>query len=543
MLKDLDLDKSLSKESHKSLSEPLYIRLGELQRKARELGIPVLVAFEGWEASGKGTQINRLLQALDPRGYNVHVGEAEDEDERLRPFWWRFWIRTPAKGRFSIFDRSWCMQAIDCLTRKEPDRDAFDHACREINAFERQLTDDGTVILKFFLHIGKKEQKKRFDVLEEHASTAWRVSRDDWAQNRHYDAWRDAVQEMLERTDTERARWHLVESEDKRFAAVKIASLLVDALESAVMEREKSPAEKTSIIAREMKPDAGAKGLLLSSNCAAIRGLPGDSRRSNKGLSSNCAANSGLPGDSRRSMLGQSSVLDAADLSKAIQPAEYEAELEKWQLRVRDMEHAMYKARVPLMVLYEGWDAAGKGGNIRRLTSKMDPRGYDVIPIAAPNDIEKAHHYLWRFWNAVPKAGHIAIFDRTWYGRVLVERVEGFCTEAEWKRAYREINEMEEQLTDAGMGLVKFWLHIDPEEQLRRFEERQEVSWKTWKITEEDWRNREKWDRYKEAVDEMLFRTGTSRAPWTVVEANDKYYARVKALRTVVETMEKVLSF
>ena len=242
-------------------------------------------------------------------------------------------------------------------------------------------------------------------------------------------------------------------------------------------------------------------------------------------------------------MLGQSSVLDAADLSKAIQPAEYEAELEKWQLRVRDMEHAMYKARVPLMVLYEGWDAAGKGGNIRRLTSKMDPRGYDVIPIAAPNDIEKAHHYLWRFWNAVPKAGHIAIFDRTWYGRVLVERVEGFCTEAEWKRAYREINEMEEQLTDAGMGLVKFWLHIDPEEQLRRFEERQEVSWKTWKITEEDWRNREKWDRYKEAVDEMLFRTGTSRAPWTVVEANDKYYARVKALRTVVETMEKVLSF
>jgi polyphosphate kinase 2 (PPK2 family) len=171
----------------------------------------------------------------------------------------------------------------------------------------------------------------------------------------------------------------------------------------------------------------------------------------------------------------------------------------------------------------------------------MDPRGYEVIPIAAPNDIEKAHHYLWRFWQEFPKAGHIAIFDRSWYGRVLVERVEGFCSEQEWRRAYREINEMEEHMVNFGAVLVKFWLHIDQEEQLRRFEARQQTSHKQWKITDEDWRNREKWDSYKEAVDEMLFRTSTMYAPWTIVEANSKYYARLKALKTVIDAVEKRL--
>jgi polyphosphate:AMP phosphotransferase len=493
MLKDLDLGKSLTKEEFKVQSDELEIKIGELQRKAQVLGIPVLIAFEGWEAAGKGTQINRLLQALDPRGYNVHVAEAGDEDERMRPYWWRFWIRTPAAGRFSIFDRTWCLQALEYGYGEEADPHLFDRACREVNSFERQLTDGGTLILKFFLHISRKEQKKRFEAMEANPNTAWKVSKADWQQNKHYDEWREAVQKLLERTDTETARWNLVEAEDRRFATVKILTLLAEGLSEAVTLREKNSAAKASGL--PVKRLAVPEALRIS-------------------------------------------ILDTVDLSLRLSESEYEKQLEHWQQRIQDMENAMFKKQVPLMVLYEGWDAAGKGGNIRRLTASMDPRGYDVIPVSAPNDIEKAHHYLWRFWNAVPKAGHISILDRTWYGRVLVERVEGFCTEADWKRAYREINEMEEQLSHAGVGLVKFWLHIDRDEQLRRFEERKAVEWKTWKITDEDWRNREKWDLYREAVDEMLFRTGTSHAPWTVVEANDKYHARIKTMKTVVETME-----
>jgi polyphosphate kinase 2 (PPK2 family) len=197
--------------------------------------------------------------------------------------------------------------------------------------------------------------------------------------------------------------------------------------------------------------------------------------------------------------------------------------------------------RIPVVIAYEGWDAAGKGGNIRRLTEHLDPRGYEVVPIAAPNDIELAHHYLWRFWREVPKAGHITIFDRTWYGRVLVERVEGFCTVTDWRRAYREINEMERHLTAFGTVLCKFWLQIDRKEQLRRFREREAIAYKKWKITDEDWRNRRKWKAYQAAVEEMLARTSTPHAPWTIVESNCKWYARIKVLDTVIDAIKKAL--
>jgi polyphosphate kinase 2 (PPK2 family) len=215
--------------------------------------------------------------------------------------------------------------------------------------------------------------------------------------------------------------------------------------------------------------------------------------------------------------------------------------LKEYQKLILELEHEVYLKRVPVVVVYQGWDAAGKGGNIKRLVQKMDPRGYEVVTTAAPNDVERAHHYLWRFWGKVPKAGHIAIFDRSWYGRVLVERVEGFCREDQWRRAYREINEMEEQWVHFGTVLIKFWLHIDKNEQLRRFEERQNTPYKQWKISDEDWRNRQKWDRYKEAVDEMLVRTSTSHAPWTVIESNSKLYARIKVLKTVVKEVQKAL--
>jgi AMP-polyphosphate phosphotransferase len=235
----------------------------------------------------------------------------------------------------------------------------------------------------------------------------------------------------------------------------------------------------------------------------------------------------------------RATALDHLDLSKSLTPDEYAARLKKAQTELRELEHEIYLRRVPVVIAYEGWDAAGKGGNIRRLTQNLDPRGYEVVPVAAPNDIEKAHHYLWRFWVQMPKAGHITIFDRTWYGRVLVERVEGFCTEAQWRRAYREINGMEQHLAHFGAVILKFWLHIDPEEQLRRFREREGMPHKQWKMTEEDWRNREKIGQYREAVEEMLYRTSTPYAPWTIVESNCKRHARVKVLETVCKAIRK----
>ena len=205
------------------------------------------------------------------------------------------------------------------------------------------------------------------------------------------------------------------------------------------------------------------------------------------------------------------------------------------------MHGELYRRQIPVIIGFEGWDAGGKGGAIKRLTEKMDPRGFTVNTTAAPNDYEKAHHYLWRFWKNVPKKGHVAVYDRTWYGRVMVERIEGFCTKKEWQRAFKEINDMEAQFVQSGAIVLKFWMQIDKEEQRKRFEERQKNPEKQWKITEEDWRNRDKWDAYEEAVNEMLIRTSTPEAPWVIVEGNCKYYARIKVLEVVIEAIEKRL--
>ena len=234
-------------------------------------------------------------------------------------------------------------------------------------------------------------------------------------------------------------------------------------------------------------------------------------------------------------------ILDKIDLTKNIEKDEYGKRLAALQVRLRELEFEIFKQRLPVIILYEGWDAGGKGGNIKRVVERLDPRGYSVTPFAAPQGDEKTHHYLWRFWKYIPKAGHIAIFDRSWYGRVMVERVEGFCKAEDWQRAYQEINEFESQLVSFGTVLVKFWIHISKEEQLRRFEERKNNPFKTWKLTDEDWRNREKWGVYLEAVEEMLLRTSTHYAPWTIVEGNSKYYSRIKALDTIVNAIEKGL--
>lgn len=231
-------------------------------------------------------------------------------------------------------------------------------------------------------------------------------------------------------------------------------------------------------------------------------------------------------------------ILDKCDMTLALDKETYRTRLAELQVRLRELEFAIYHERVPVMIMYEGWDAAGKGGNIKRVVERLDPRGYTVVSVAAPRGDEKTHQYLWRFWQHIPKAGHVAIFDRSWYGRVLVERIEGFCTTDDWKRAYQEINEFESQIVSFGGVIVKFWIHITQEEQLRRFEERKDDPFKNWKLTDEDWRNRDKWNPYMEAVEEMLMRTSTHYAPWTIIEGNDKYYARIKALSTITEAIQ-----
>jgi AMP-polyphosphate phosphotransferase len=488
-LENVDLSKKMDKHVYKTMRAKLELKAGELQRKAREKGVPVVIVFEGWGASGKGTQINNLMLSLDPRGFNVYLTKAPNEEENMRPFLWSFWLRIPGAGRIAIFDRSWYRRVLNERVEKTTSKEECHRKFGEIKSFERQLTDNGTVILKFFLHISKKEQKKRFEALIEKPSTAWRVSKDDWKQHNQYRKFASVIEDILSHTSGPNAPWTVVEANDYRYASVKILTTLIAALTDACARRDTSRLKVTVPVLRGTVPP----------------------------------------------------LLDKTDLSVSMTRENYENDLEKYQQRLRDIEHEIYMKRVPVLIVYEGWDAAGKGGNIRRLVQALDPRGYEVVPVAAPNDVEKAHHYLWRFWQKVPKAGHITIFDRSWYGRVTVERIEGFCSENEWKRAYREINEFEAHCADFGMVIVKFWLHIDQEEQLRRFKQREELAYKRWKITGEDWRNRKKWGDYNHAVNELMYRTSTDRAPWTVVEANCKYYARVKVIKTVIKAIEKKL--
>lgn len=503
MLEQIDLTKAMGKDEYKEKMEVLEPTLSRLQRECKDLGIPVLVVFEGFGAAGKGVQINRLIHPLDPRGFKVFATKQETKEERMYPFLWRFWTKTPEKGRIAIFDTSWYRRVYVDRFEGKVSPEELAYAYQEINTFEKALTDDGAVIVKFFLYISKKEQKKRFEVLCSSKETAWRVSKEDLKRNEEYGTYKSMMEEMLEKTETECAPWTIVEAMDRRFATVKILSAMIENLSEKISEvrkaqeaREKGK-ETVELPVTEPVSDTVEKNLL------------------------------------------ESSVLSKADLSLSYSKEEYRKKLKNLQERMSILHSELYSRRIPVVLGFEGWDAGGKGGAIKRLTEAMDPRGYVVNPTAAPSAVEKNHHYLWRFWNEMPKAGHVAIFDRTWYGRVMVERIEGFCSREEWQRAYKEINDMEAHLAHSGAIVIKFWMHIDKDEQERRFKERMANPEKQWKITDEDWRNREKWDQYEEAVNEMIIRTSTSYAPWIIVEGNDKYYARIKVLESVVNAIEK----
>ena len=483
-----------SKKSVLKKIEEQAEELAYLQRKCRELGIPVLIVVEGLSAAGKGTIINQMIQPLDPRGFKVTCIASPSRDEQLRPFLWRFWRRTPSAERMAIFDRSWYRNLLDAQVTSSLGSKDLKKAYSDVRAFERQMRDGGTIILKFFLEVSKKEQATRLAALQNNPVTAWRVS--DAVLQRHakYKEYQEAVETMLEQTDLPDSPWLKVASKNTNQATLKVLTNLVSTLRKRVNE-----------VRQDVSP------------------VP------RSGLSK-------LPAFSHAPHLSK------ADLTSQLSKDSYRELLEVRQRKIQELHHEVYRLRIPVVLVYEGWDAAGKGGNIRRLTERMDPRGYEVIPVSAPNDLEKAHHYLWRFWTEFPKAGHVTIFDRSWYGRVLVERVEGFCSEAEWKQAYREINEMEENFRHFGTVMAKFWVHIDQEEQLKRFKAREQNSRKQWKLNDEDWRNREKWKPYEDAVNEMFLRTHAPKTPWTLIEGNCKRFARIKALDVVIDAIEKAIA-
>ena len=465
MLEKVDLTKEISKEEYKEKMPVLEAKIGRLQRECKALNIPIMIVFEGFGAAGKGVQIGHLIQSMDPRGFEVHPIKNETEEEKMHPFMWRFWTKTPARGRIAIYDGSWYRRVlIDRFEKRTKNKD-LPAAFHSINSFEEQLVEDGNLIIKLFLDIDKKEQKKRFDKLEKNKETAWRVSQGDRERNAHYDEYAAMMEEMLFKTDTDYAPWTIIESMDRRFATVKIYTTVIkamaDQIEKVKRQNEKKAAEKAAAAAAPEK----------AATADVIDEIAKEADAEMKEL--------------------QVSILSKADLSLAYTREEYKEKLDKLQAKIEKLHGELYRRRIPVVLGFEGWD--------------------------------------------------VAIFDRTWYGRVMVERIEGFCTEAEWKRAYKEINDMERDLTDAGAIVIKFWMHIDKDEQERRFKERQENPEKQWKITDEDWRNREKWDQYEDAVNEMLMRTSTDYAPWVVVEGNSKYYARVKVLKTVVDAIEERL--
>ncbi|MBD2040645.1 polyphosphate:AMP phosphotransferase [Microcoleus sp. FACHB-672] len=492
MLDTLDLNVSLDKDTYKTQIEALMRELRQLQQACWEKKLPTIVVLEGWAAAGKGSLVKKMVEYMDPRGFVVHPIWPATEQERQYPFLWRFWQKLPARGSIGFFYHSWYTHVLEGrLFGRLPETEVHS-AMSQINAFERQLMDDGATVVKFWIHISKKELKSRLKKAGADELKAWRVRPEDWQQANRYPEYAAFAEEMVSRTSTGIAPWTLVEGDCERWARVKVLTKMVtslrealDRLQSQALPPVRDPQEQLDAT----EPD----------------------------------------------FLGQT------DLSVSLDKKDYKKQLRKEQLQLRKLQLSIHENQVPVLVLFEGWDAAGKGGAIKRLTDVLDPRSYIVSAFAAPTDEEKAHHYLWRFWRRLPTAGTIGIFDRSWYGRVLVERVEGFATETEWRRAYQEMIEFEEQLTSAGCVLVKFWLHISPEEQLKRFQEREENAFKQHKLTTEDWRNREQWSLYNVAVNQMIGRTSTPTAPWTVVAGNDKYFARVKVIQTVTEAIRSEL--
>jgi polyphosphate:AMP phosphotransferase len=427
---------------------------------------------------------------MDPRFISTLAFSAPTDEERSRPFMWRYWRALPPKGRVGVFAGSWYSSPIHDRLDGSMTKADMDARIDQINRFEAMLVNEGALVLKFWFHLTKEGQKRRLKALEKNPQTAWRVTKWNWERLKTYDKLQDVVGHVLRMSNTPWAPWIIIEGEDDRYRSLTTGKILLD----AIRQRLSDAGKQTTPVAPPIRVNIDGRNLLSE-----------------------------------------------LKLTHTLSEKDYDEQLAKWQGKLSELvRDPRFKGR-SLVCAFEGADAAGKGGAIRRITASMDARDYQIIPVAAPTEEERAQPYLWRFWRQIPRNGRVAIFDRTWYGRVLVERVEGFCAEADWLRAYTEINDFEHDLANAGVIVMKFWLQISKEEQLKRFKEREKIEFKRFKITEEDWRNREKWDPYQDAICDMVDRTSTGTAPWTLVEANDKGYARVKILRTICERLEAEL--
>ncbi len=490
MLAIAELGRTLTQKRYDDALPKLRASLLSAHFNLRNRNYPVIVIVSGADGAGKGEVVHRLNEWLDPRGVATHAFWETSDEERERPAYWRFWRALPGRGRIGIFFGSWYTDPIIRRVLGKSKGSQFDSALDRIKSFEKTLTDDGALFVKLWLHQPKPVLKKRLKKLEREG----RLAPDDWKHFKRYDHFTKVSERTLRHTHTDASPWHVIETTDHRYRDVAVGKILL----AALLRREKEAAAKKT--ARPARP--------------AVSAAAPD------------------PADSPLAHL---------DLTPRLTEAEYAKALETQQTRLSKLAWAAHERKRSMVMVFEGWDAAGKGSAIRRVTQAIDPRLYRVVGIAAPTDEERAQHYLWRFWRQLPRAGASTLFDRSWYGRVLVERVEGFAPVAAWGRAYGEIVDFEEQMTEQGIIVNKFWLHISPDEQLRRFKERQHTVYKQYKITEEDWRNRAKWPAYATAVDDMVARTGTEFAPWTLVAGNDKKFARVQILKTMVKRLEAEL--
>jgi len=492
MFEAAELGRKVGKEEYRKQEPELRTQLLQLQFELRDRDFPVIIVLGGNDRESCYEVLNLLHEWMDPRFVEANAWGAPTEEERERPLFWRYWRTLPRRGRIGVFVRAWTTQEIVLRLLGKLDEAGFEHGLVHVRSFEKALIDDGALIVKFWFHLPEKKLMRRLDAAEKDQDQVLMVHKQDRRIYRDYERTLAVMEHALRKTSRAEAPWKIVESADERYRNLTVVRSLQKAL-ARRLERDESPEE-------------------------------------------------GSPAGEPRAVAGDPlTILDKVDLTLEIEKAEYGKALKRWQSRLNRLTRQALERGVSTVLLFEGWDAAGKGGIVRRLTAAMDASLYRVIPVAAPTDEERAHHYLWRFWRQLPRAGHVAIFDRSWYGRVLVERVEGFAREAEWRRAYAELNDFEEQLCEHGIVLLKFWLHIDRDEQLRRFQKREQTPFKKFKITEEDYRNRERWPAYELAANEMIERTSTEIARWTLVPANDKRWARIAVLRTVCRAVDAAL--
>lgn len=495
MFEAAEIGHRIARKDYDAAVPALRESLLETQWAVKALGqFPVVVVIGGVDGAGKGETVNLLNEWMDPRHIRTVAFDTPTPEEAQRPRMWRYWQALPARGQIGLLFGSWYTDPIVGRVYRRVKRAALELEIERINRFEQMLADDGALILKFWFHLSKVAQRRRLEAIDEDREKTWRVTRADWKQFARYDRYYHTSEYVLRQTSSAHAPWIVIEGEDHRYRHLTTGTLLRDAMQKRVAAvKRRRPARVAAAPAPLVEP------------------------------------------------LDHVTVLGRMDLSQKVGERRYERELLQWQGELNRLSRSKAFEKRAVVVAFEGMDAAGKGGAIRRVTRALDARQYQVVPVSAPNEEERAYPYLWRFWRHLPRRGRMTIYDRSWYGRVLVERVEGYCSETDWMRAYGEINEFEEELVDGGAIVTKYWLQVSPEEQLRRFEERAQTGFKRHKITQEDWRNRGKWSHYQQAAADMIERTSTSHAPWTLVAAEDKNHARIEVLKTLVERLREEL--